>query len=323
MSNSPSRVRGRRAYPDTRRFLAEAAPAALQEWADSFTKEDKEVLVRFVAKADSPVAASGKPPVAPVSVAGFLKAVREARALAEGDRSALLSLFDRLVGPGGKGSLVAGILWDHLPAGYQGGRAARSKGGGRSSPALTRKNRPVRGFAVVESSEKPWVREPNYRRWLRKLHRHTAKVRREGEKEHPANLCIDSDLCKGDLGIPRKLMPQFTSAKDIESFVAFAKHGYGIGSRRATRRAGQLRPSQEEINRERVEDVADEIRYKKLDPSVPLIVSQDGYVIDGHHRWAAFKKDQPAKKLPVLLVEAPARDVLSVAATWGAKHHQF
>ncbi len=136
-------------------------------------------------------------------------------------------------------------------------------------------------------------------------------------------MCVDSDICKGDLGIPRRLMPQFTTPRDIKSFIGFAERKYKIGARRTRRRAGQLRPSQEEINRERVEDVADEIRYKKLDPNVPLIVSKDNYVIDGHHRWAAYKKDHPTKRLPVLLVEAPARDVLSVAATWGAKHHQF
>ena len=187
----------------------------------------------------------------------------------------------------------------------------------------SRKNVPVRGFAVVHSTEKPWVKEPNYRRWLGKLRRHTLKVRREGEEEHPQNLCVDSNICKGDLGIPRRLMPQFTSPRDITSFTRFAEKKYGIGSHRTTRRAARLRPSQEEINRERVEDVKEDIVEKKLDPNVPLIVSKDGYVIDGHHRWAAYKSHHPMKKLPVLLVEAPARDVLSVAATWGAKHHQF
>jgi hypothetical protein len=198
-------------------------------------------------------------------------------------------------------------------------KTAASRGGGRRS----RKNIPVRGFAVVHSAEKPWVKEANYRRWLAKLKRHTIKVRREGENEAPENMCVDSSLCKGDLGIPRRLMPQFTSPRDIRSFTTFAEKRYGIKSHRATRRAARLKPSQEEINRERVEDVQEDIVEKKLDPNVPLIVSRDGYVIDGHHRWAAYKSHHPTKKLPVLLVEAPARDVLSVAATWGAKHHQF
>ncbi len=202
---------------------------------------------------------------------------------------------------------------------HQGGGSDRTRR--RQKP--TRKNIPVRGFAVVQSTEKPWVKEPNYRRWVAKLRRHTHKVRREGEVEHPDNMCVDSEICKGDLGIPRRLMPQFTSPRDIQSFTRFAETKYGIKSKRSTRKAKQLRPSQEEINRERVEDVADDIRHKKLDPTVPLIVSADNFVIDGHHRWAAYRVDHPKKPMPVLVVDAPARDVLSVAATWGAKHHQF
>lgn len=184
------------------------------------------------------------------------------------------------------------------------------------------KAKPVNGFAVVQSKEKPWVKEPNYKRWLGKLKKHTRKMK-HSPNEHPDNLCVDSDICKGDLGIPRKLMPQFTSSRDIESFKKFIGKKYGIKTRRAKRKAGQLRPSQEEINKEKVENVQEEIREKKLDPKVPLIVSKDNFVIDGHHRWAAYKTYHPAKPLPVLVVEANARDVLSTAATWGAKHHQF
>jgi hypothetical protein len=202
-----------------------------------------------------------------------------------------------------------------------GGGRTRRRASHKRKP--TRKNIPVRGFAVVQSTEKPWVKESNYRRWVAKLRRHTAKVKKHGEVEHPDNMCVDSEICKGDLGIPRSLMPQFTSPKDIQSFTRFAEKKYGIKSKRSTRKAGQLRPSQEEINRERVEDVADDIRHKKLDPKVPLIVSSDNFVIDGHHRWAAYRVDHPTTQMPVLVVDAPARDVLSVAATWGAKHHQF
>lgn len=188
--------------------------------------------------------------------------------------------------------------------------------------AQTRK-KPVHGFAVVHSKEKPWVKEPRYKRWLTRLKRHRDKVKREGDNDHPENMCMDSDICKGDLGIPRRLMPQFTSAKGIREFRGYIKSHYGIRSKRTTRRARDLRPSQEEINRERVEDVKDDIREKKLDPNVPLIVSEDGFVIDGHHRWAAYKSHHPSKPLPVLMVQAPARDVLGVATVWGAESHAF
>lgn len=249
-------------------------------------------------------------------------AAAKASAEGRGEREKAIKEFESLGAKfGGSGPFI-GALWDELPRDYKGGpshsRKAVTKGGGSHKRPAGK--RPVAGFAVVHSTEKPWVKEPNYKRWLQKLKRHT---RRKSQEEHPANMCVDSDLCKGDLGIPRRLMPQFNSEKDIKNFVAFAENRYGIKSRKATRRASSLKPSQEEINRERVEDVADDIRYKKLDPKVPLIVSKDSYVIDGHHRWAAFKKDKPTYKMPVLLVEAPARDVLSVAATWGARHQQF
>ena len=187
----------------------------------------------------------------------------------------------------------------------------------------TKRAKPVNKFPVVHSAEKPWVKETNYKRWLAKLRRHTAKVKREGEEESPMNLCVDSTLCKGDLGIPRRLMPQFTSPGAIQDYREFLRNRYGIRSWRDTRRAGRLRPSQEEISRERVHSVEDDIEARRLDPRVPLIVSKDGYVIDGHHRWAAYKRFKPRKLLPVLVVGAPARDVLGLSATWGAKNQQF
>jgi hypothetical protein len=235
-------------------------------------------------------------------------------------RENLIRVYKELAGP--KGNLFAGALWDNLPRNLQEG-GNKGKGKGKSRGTRRKKEKPVRGFAVVQSDEKPWVNEPNYRRWLAKLRRHTAKVKRDGEERHPDNLCVDSKICKGDLGIPRRLMPQFTSARDIQSFTKFIDKFYGIKAVKGTRRAGQLRPSQEEINRVKVEGVTEEIKAKKLNPNVPLIVSADGFVIDGHHRWAAYKSHQPSKKMPVLIVKDTARDVLSMAATWGAKHHQF
>ena len=232
----------------------------------------------------------------------------------------MMKSFKRVFGKTKKGRHSRSRSGSAAGASKGGGRGRRSRRGRRGR---TRKNAPVAGFAVVQSKEKPWVKEPNYRRWLAKLRRHTAKVRKHGDTEHPDNLCVDSDICKGDLGIPRRLMPQFTTPRDVRGFMGFAERRYGVKSRRATRRAGQLRPSQEEINRERVEDVKEDIVAKKLNPNVPLIVSRDNYVIDGHHRWAAYKSHQPSKKMPVLVVGAPARDVLSIAATWGARHHQF
>lgn len=322
------------------KFLKEAPMETLAAYSRSFSAEDKANIGKLNVGEEGPARPR-------VSVAEFFRRLARFSGVTEigpvQTREKVLLTYESLVGPGGKGSVVAAALWDSLPAPWKSTRVhftppTRSRSGsvsgtprsGSRTPRShtrggrrTRKNIPVRGFAVVQSTERPWVKEPNYKRWLGKLRRHTRRVAREGEDKHPQNMCVDSKLCKGDLGIPRKLMPQFTSPRDIRSFTRFIAKKYGIKAVRATRRAGQLRPSQEEIHRGRVEGVKEEIRAKKLDPNVPLIVSEDGYVIDGHHRWAAYKSHQPRKRLPVLLVKDTARDVLSMAATWGARHHQF
>lgn len=334
MSDTPGRVRAVRGITDVRKFLKLGTMEELTALKEELAK-NRQLLEKFGQPEEGSKSASqrrrGLPPKEKVTGTSFL---RQLDMFVEGDgtRDELVKKWNSIGVQLGAPSPFIGAVWDELPAEYKSTRVKRRpgsagslEGGGTRRRRRTRKvaAKPVAGFAVVHSEEKPWVKEQNYRRWLAKLHRHTRKVKREGDEQHPANMCLDSDICKGDLGIPRRLMPQFTSPRDVASFVAFAEKRYGIRSRRGTRKARQLRPSQEEINRERVEDVADDIRYKKLDPKVPLIVSRDGYVIDGHHRWAAYRVDRPKAPMPVLVVDASARDVLSVAATWGAKHHQF
>ena len=340
--NSPGRVRATHGRTDVETFLEMGTQEELRAFAESIPESEKVLLEKVFLpptrrSGSGSRSPTGRPPRVPVSAKRFLEILRS---FVEGrqSREAVVREFGDIgIALKGSGPFI-GYLWDKLPAGYKKKRVlasrktaharTRSKGKNLKGGAVSRtrrrsRSKPVAGFAVVHSEEKPWVKEPNYQRWLAKLRRHTAKVRREGDAKHPDNLCVDSDMCKGDLGIPRKLMPQFTTPRDIRSFMSFADKQYGVKSRKATRKAADLKPSQEEINRERVEDVKEDIVAKKLNPNVPLIVSRDGYVIDGHHRWAAYTSHEPSKKMPVLLVGAPARDVLSIAATWGARHHQF
>jgi hypothetical protein len=176
-------------------------------------------------------------------------------------------------------------------------------------------------FPEEDTAAKPWTADPNYKRWLRRLTRFRKTAKADTTKE---NLCVSRpSMCEDDLGIPRKLMPQFSSAADIRSFREFLRSKYGIKSKRTTRSAGQLRPSQEEIRRDRTDSVREEIRMNQLDPKVPIVVSADNYVIDGHHRWAAFHLHSPKKQLPVLQIQASGKDVLGAAAAWGAENQQY
>lgn len=168
----------------------------------------------------------------------------------------------------------------------------------------------------VENPTKRWTRSKKYKRWISKL------TRKQEHHTKAEDLCVGSQsICKGDLGISRKYMPQFNSPKEIARFRTFVKRVYGIKSCRSTRKASQMRPSQGEINRKRITGLIEDGILVKV--NVPLIVSGDNYVVDGHHRWAAYKLKKPEKKLPVIVIDAPVKDVLGIAVAWGAKHQEF
>jgi len=173
-------------------------------------------------------------------------------------------------------------------------------------------------FPKVVTPEKPWIKKKRYQKWVKKLTRKSNIVRTSEE-----DLCAGEDsICKGDLGISRKYMPQFLKQEDVKRFRKFIKKAYGIKSSNSTRRARDLRPSQREISRKRIKNMIEkeEVLKKVL---VPLIISNDNYIVDGHHRWAAYRMKMPDKRLPVVVFEAPIKDVLGLAVAWGAKHQDF
>ena len=99
-----------------------------------------------------------------------------------------------------------------------------------------------------EDPEKPWTEKKKYKNWVNKL-----KKKRQSRRTKYEDLCVGSNsICKGDLGIPRKYMPQFTTKDDVKQFQKFVSKVYHIPTFSSTRKASQLRPSQSEISRKRV-----------------------------------------------------------------------
>ena len=116
-------------------------------------------------------------------------------------------------------------------------------------------------------------------------------------------------------------MPQFNSPAEIASFAKFVKKAYKIKSFKTKRKANELKPSQGEINRKRIKGLIDEGILDKV--NTPLVVSGDNFVVDGHHRWAAYRLKKPTAELPVVVIDAPVKDILGIAVAWGAKHQDF
>jgi hypothetical protein len=108
----------------------------------------------------------------------------------------------------------------------------------------------------------------------------------------------------GTLNIPRSEMPQI-KAEHRGAMVNFLE-AKGIGHREETVAAGDLKPTQAEFSRSKVNKAKG---FEGGDRSI--LVSSDGHVLDGHHQWlAAREAGEPVK---IMRLDAPIADLLPLA----------
>lgn len=115
----------------------------------------------------------------------------------------------------------------------------------------------------------------------------------------------------GTLGIPRANMPQ-VAVKLRPAMLAFLE-SRGIKHERVDVAANSLKPTQAEYSvskTERAKGLADD----RSDASA-VLVSSDGYVLDGHHRWLA--KAQEGQPVNVIRFDAPIDRLLDVVRDFG------
>ena len=76
---------------------------------------------------------------------------------------------------------------------------------------------------------------------------------------------------------------------------------------------GLLRATQKEIKADKAYGMADNHlrgEFPNIDDSI--VVSQDGYILDGHHRWAALLLIDPSRMIQVHVVHLAMDELLSV-----------
>lgn len=105
----------------------------------------------------------------------------------------------------------------------------------------------------------------------------------------------------GTLGIPRAEMPQ-VKAGDRGAMVNFLK-ARGIDSSKEQLPPTALKPTQAEFSPAKVQEAAD-----RTDGDRSIIVSADGYVVDGHHQWLAQR--QKGEPINVIRLDQPITQVL-------------
>jgi hypothetical protein len=164
----------------------------------------------------------------------------------------------------------------------------------------------------------------------------------KGEQAPNFNLCQVSIpgtnlYCDGNIGIPREEMPQFKGTPekgspadklprdgagevDTEEFFKKMLNKKGIKvSEPVNVPPDRLKATQSELvgvkvaGMEGVLEDPNHPAYKKI--TAPIYVSNDGYVLDGHHRWAAivaFNAANPNKQIPmaVRVIDEPIRPLV-------------
>lgn len=168
------------------------------------------------------------------------------------------------------------------------------------------------------------------------------QAKEKGEQAPNFNLCQVSIpgtnlYCDGNIGIPREEMPQFKGTPekgspadklprdsagevDTEEFFKQMLNKKGIKVSEPTNiPPDRLKATQSELvgvkvaGMESVLEDPNHPAYKKI--TAPIYVSNDGYVLDGHHRWAAivaFNAAHPDKQIPmaVRVIDEPIRPLV-------------
>lgn len=116
----------------------------------------------------------------------------------------------------------------------------------------------------------------------------------------------------GNIRVPRADMPQI-KAEHRGAMVNYLK-GRGITSEEVEIRPGTLRPSQAEFSPAKVQKAREFEGGNRA-----ILISSDGYVVDGHHQWLAARDQaiaEPGKTIRAIRLNAPIREALDAAATF-------
>ena len=177
---------------------------------------------------------------------------------------------------------------------------------------------------------------------IEKLAKIIADAKEKGGNIPNVNLCQVSVpgtnlYCDGNLGIPREEMPQF-KGKPIEgsraSKMPLDKSGEvdtepvfkemlkqkGIKTIQTEMPADKLKATQSELVAAKVLGMLGALDKDPNHPGItaPIYVSRDGYVVDGHHRWAAvvaYNAKHPNAQIPmrVTVIDGDIKNVIPMA----------
>jgi predicted ABC-type ATPase len=140
--------------------------------------------------------------------------------------------------------------------------------------------------------------------------------------DHPdiTEISVSGTLLFGDegMGIARKDMPQIDAKLRPEFLSDLASKG--IKTTEEDIDPKTLKPIQKEISGSRSGAIYENYRKQgEIPDQQRILISKDGYVIDGHHTWAAsvaFAFDNESAKLPVYRLDMTGKEALDASLEW-------
>jgi predicted kinase len=172
----------------------------------------------------------------------------------------------------------------------------------------------------AEKKVRPIVACKDCQDWHREgKHTKSAAERKANRKAKNEAAVGVSELPAG-LGVPRAQMPQIQSGL-VPEFLAHLSEN-GVRVKRGQRKVGSLKPTQDGVTSVKAEALARTAPKDKL--RLPVIVSSDGYILDGHHRWAALVSIGENERIQTYEVAVPMRKLLELARRFekvGYKEH--
>ncbi len=117
-------------------------------------------------------------------------------------------------------------------------------------------------------------------------------------------------LLEGNFGIKRIDMPQIRSDL-VPQFIEELRSS-GVKVKNGKQQVGKLKATQSELHADKVQSMIENPKVR-ANLAKPIIVSSDGFILDGHHRWAAMVTMSPKSKIPTVEVNLPMKDLLERA----------
>ena len=174
-----------------------------------------------------------------------------------------------------------------------------------------------------------------------KLAELTKQAKEKGESAPNFNLCKitvpgTNLYCSGNEGIPREEMPQFKGTPEpgspaskmptdksgeVDTEPVFKKMlaDKGIKTLETEIPSDSLKATQSELVGSKVAGMAKALESNPNHDKItaPIYVSRDGYVVDGHHRWAAVTsnaiRDGRPSNMKVIVIDAPIKEIIPMA----------